>query len=447
MEEGMLEAFEELKRRCEAAGLKCVEPDFDPEYIDDPEYRLNLCMDISFPRGRNTWLVKVCGDITAQWFLQEPFEKYKMLEGFYASWSPEHQVIECDLVDCTSNSLLFSEDWWTFSHALRVLGLERSLDAEEESADPEERLEIGSDTGLSISIGPASNIHSMLSYLVEIFPLEDIEETIPRSLTLRIEGVQATQHDDAVEVLERVGNSALFQFDLSFGLPLRLERQGDRFSAFRWPAERSVDPLPPVRFEYDKEAMSLYWHGKAASKLPLLQFLAYYQVLEFYFPVYSQIEAQRTLRNVLKDPTFNPMRDADLARLLEAIKIGSKGRSFGNESEQLEATIRHCVTVDDLRTFLISADESRYRFYTSDDAKKLVKERIPVREESADHRSAVASRVYAIRNRIVHSKRGFENQEPLFPFDPRTQYLMHDIELMEFLARRVLIASSRSLQL
>lgn len=191
--------------------------------------------------------------------------------------------------------------------------------------------------------------------------------------------------------------------------------------------------------------MSLYWYGKTASAMPLLQFLAYYQVIEYYFPVYSQIEAQKTLRNILKDPTFNPMRDADTAMLLEAIRFSSKGRTIGSEPEQLEATIRHCVPAKDLRDFL--EDQARYEFYTSDNAKKLVRATVPVRKESDDHRQAVTNRIYAIRNRIVHTKSGYENQEPLFPFDPETKYLSHDIDLMEFLARKVLIASSRPLEI
>jgi hypothetical protein len=86
------------------------------------------------------------------------------------------------------------------------------------------------------------------------------------------------------------------------------------------------------------------------------------------------------LRNILKDPTFDPTRDADVSRLLSAIKIGAKGRTYGNESEQLEAAIRYCVIADDLRSFLISEDEARYRFYNSDDAKKLVGETLPLRK-------------------------------------------------------------------
>ncbi len=77
----------------------------------------------------------------------------------------------------------------------------------------------------------------------------------------------------------------------------------------------------------------------------------------------------------------------------------------------------------------------------------MVRERLQIREESADHREAVAKRIYAIRNKIVHTKGGGEGNEPLFPFDAEVAYLGHDLDLMSFLARKTLISSSRPLRL
>ena len=58
--------------------------------------------------------------------------------------------------------------------------------------------------------------------------------------------------------------------------------------------------------------MSLYWYGTSARGMPLLQFLAFYQCIEFYFPTYIQAEARRQVRNALKDRTFRVERDADI---------------------------------------------------------------------------------------------------------------------------------------
>lgn len=261
----MFECFETLKRRCEAAGLK-----YDDYYLNQGVYedlpdedRLPPSLEVYFPRGRRTRTVEIEGEVTATWFLREPFEKYRYLEGFEASWSPEDQVIECNLVEGKTNSLVLSEEGYRFIDLLQPLGLEVTV-----PLDPEERVEVSSDAGLRLSVGPSSNLHSMLSHSYDIGGLEDEQEDVLRSLTLRIEGVEVTKHEDAVEILERVGNSMLFQIDLLTELTLTLERERNSLVSKSWVerSEQLVDPLPAVRFEYDREAMSLYWYAKSASR-------------------------------------------------------------------------------------------------------------------------------------------------------------------------------------
>ncbi len=448
-----MEVLDELKRRCEAVGLKLDDSDvedFETELEDWQEDYSVFNLQVAFPRGRRTrtvWLDLFPGVPLVRWFLREPFEEYAYLGGFEASWSRSERVIECNLVPAASDTLLWTEERWRLASVAGALGLELS-----DPPDPDERVFLPPVGGIQVSLGLSSNMQAVLSHSGEMGdPYEDeeaAERGVPRTLTLRIEGAGASRHDDAVELLERVGNAVLFQMDLALGLALKLERERTDPYGPETPKRRSggVASLPTVRFEYDREPMSLYWYAKSASGLPLMRFLANYQVMEFYFPVYSEAEAQRTLRNVLKDPAFDPARDADVAKLLSAIKVGAKGRTYGNESEQLEATIRASVTADDLRHFLISESDERYRFYTSDEAKKIVGETIPVRRESDDHRGSVAKRIYAIRNRIVHTKSGFDEREPLLPFDREAAHLRHDVELVEFLAQKVLVASSRPLR-
>ena len=94
--------------------------------------------------------------------------------------------------------------------------------------------------------------------------------------------------------------------------------------------------------------------------MPLLQFLAFYQVVEFYFPVYAEAEAKRKLRAILKDPTFRGDREADIGRLLTGIQ-GSRTGSPGSELQQLKSTVNECVDHQDLRA-LLSSDEDRKSF-------------------------------------------------------------------------------------
>lgn len=102
--------------------------------------------------------------------------------------------------------------------------------------------------------------------------------------------------------------------------------------------------------------MSLYWYARLAEDgMPLLAFLAYYQILEFYFPQYSRRGALQTLRESLQGLSFDALRDADLAKVLDVVRIGRKG-SFGNEIDQLKTTVKHCVEQDTLRSFFEGND-------------------------------------------------------------------------------------------
>ena len=135
--------------------------------------------------------------------------------------------------------------------------------------------------------------------------------------------------------------------------------------------------------------------------MPLLQFLAFYQVIEFYFPTYYQAEANRKIRAILKDPTFRSDRDADLGRILGAIQLNRSG-GFGDERSHLKATLVECVDADGLRQFL-EENEERKSFLSSK-AKGLTEHKLPIANPGLDLRNDVADRIYDIRCKIVHTK-------------------------------------------
>jgi hypothetical protein len=180
--------------------------------------------------------------------------------------------------------------------------------------------------------------------------------------------------------------------------------------------------------------------------MPLLQFLAYYQVVEFYFPVYSQSEAQRKLKVILKNPTFRGDRDADIARLLAAIHVSRSG-AFGDERSQLRATMLECIDAESIREF-IENDTTLKEFYLTG-SKSLPFHKIPIANESLDLRGDIAERIYDIRCRIVHTKSDGRDAagELLLPFSKEAELLGPDIRLVRYVAQQVLIAGSRAYHL
>jgi hypothetical protein len=175
--------------------------------------------------------------------------------------------------------------------------------------------------------------------------------------------------------------------------------------------------------------------------MPLVQFLIYYQVLEYYFPAYSRTKTIVALREKLKE-IYRVAREADVVGILQALRANRRV-IFGGEKDQLRHTIEQCVSAEALGDFL--DDDKITQFNSHPDSQEISKVQLTVGSSSTDHRNEAAQRVYEIRNRIVHTKSEHDDLDPLLPFDLEVLLLKHDLALVRFLAQKVLSASARPL--
>jgi hypothetical protein len=92
-------------------------------------------------------------------------------------------------------------------------------------------------------------------------------------------------------------------------------------------------------------------------------------------------------------------------------------------------------------------EDAERRSFLSSKAKGLTEKKLPIANPDADLRNDVADRIYDIRCKIVHTKSDSRDGEVelLLPFSKEAEQLYHDISLLEFVARQVLIAASTPL--
>jgi hypothetical protein len=175
--------------------------------------------------------------------------------------------------------------------------------------------------------------------------------------------------------------------------------------------------------------------------MPLLQFLAFYQVVEFYYPRFSNVEARKKLTSILKDPTFRSERDEHVDRLTSAIVVSRSG-AIGDERSQLRSVINHCLDPDELRNFLQS-DPDRESHFSGKNAKPKF-HKIPLQNKSLDVRNDVSDRIYDIRCKIIHTKNEPRNgdMDLILPFSSEAELITHDIDLIQFIAKSVLVSTS-----
>ncbi len=412
--EELVKAKKELSERCKAAGIALEEMS-----SPDEEPRLRVGMKC----GRNIRWLGLWSDESIIPLLSVPFEKYIFLSDLEAICSYNDAIIEAGVRPVVPT---FASTNFMYR---RLFGVDRPN--EEFSVESAKIALAPVQEGLPrIEISPASEVFTQLLRLPSRL-----------RMTLKLTGCQVTTHDSALAILNKAAGAVLFQLDLLTDVPMVLERERRRFTGGRRPKKKSnmAADLQYPKTEFDNAPLSLYWYGRSAAGMPLLQFLAFYQVIEFYFPIYSQSEAQRKLKVILKDPTFRGDRDTDIARLLAAIQISRSG-AFGDEKSQLRATLMECVDLNVLRNFLEGDAERKDFFLTK--AKTLPYHRIPIANPSADLRNDVADRVYDIRCKIVHTKTDLRESsfELLLPFSKEAEQLSFDIELVQYLAQLVLIA-------
>lgn len=414
-----------FKKRCKEAGLTFEETNRSSGDTPRKYYRFYL------PNGREKRLVFFTEAQLAD-LLEVAFEKYVFLADYEAICSYEDGVIE---------ALIRSLNYFG------VKALQEIFTGETRVRKPSGqswtfKVEKDSDETATVSIGTVSKELAVLGGGEVRF-----SSSYSNYLFVRITGLNVKQHDDAVKHLEHITNSFFFQIDLLYNVPLSLVKT--RRAPTRRARRGQRDDLSKLEFpsfQYDSGAMALYWYARSARGMPLLQYLAYYQSVEFYFPTYSQMEAHRRIRNLLKDPTFNPHRDTDIARIL-SIASSQSSRGYGDERSQLRATVNACVTSEEIHQFL-TRDSYRQDFFSAKQ-RTIDAQKLPLANPSADLRNDVADRIYDIRCMIVHTKSttGKEEVDLLLPFSKEAEALSFDIELIEYVAQRVLIASSNPLRL
>ncbi|MFJ6560753.1 hypothetical protein ACIQMV_12870 [Streptomyces sp. NPDC091412] len=262
------------------------------------------------------------------------------------------------------------------------------------------------------------------------------------AVTLKLKGRQHSTYNEALAFLESAGNAILFELDLKYGLSFTFRRMrpvGAMRFGRRTHQNASAPTLP--KLQYAAEPLSLYRYARSAVGMPLLEFLAYYQVLEYYFSRYSQRDLLDKLRNELRDPNFRADDERHLSRILRITR--QPGRGYGDERSQLKATVRYCVSEDAIADFFSANPEVLGHF----GAKRQVivgLEPVDPKRKKGDLADLLCERIYEIRCRVVHTKEdgGGQVDSLLMPFSPEAESLRAENVLMRFLAQKVLIAGA-----
>lgn len=383
---------------------------------------------IDLPNGRRTRKVLV-GPRKIERFLGIEFEKFVVLGDYVAIVDTRSGHIEAQVSSGSSRHAQLERMIQEIPGVQIIAVGEPELDQEVFDEEAGTRGPVASNwrlavekDGISIEISPASSEFEILLY---------------PGITIKIEGLTTSAHDTALESLERYAAAMLFDIDVVYGRALQLTKRPRENRRHRATLPDRSPNFP--RNKYAAQALELYQYGREAGGLPLLEYLAYYQSLEYFFSFFAREQTMNSLRSQLLDPAFDAFSDASLNRLINL--TAPAGRNGMGEREQLRATIRACLTEDDVRGFVGSSPEFEDHFCSKKQKIKGVVA-MQMKGNQVDLRDQLSDRIYAIRCRIVHSKQdgGGTNADVLLPSSNEVESLQADLEMLRAVAQRALVA-------
>jgi len=268
----------------------------------------------------------------------------------------------------------------------------------------------------------------------------DIRHGLYRPPTVRIHNMDEKSTKAALKSSTELINYCLFELAYLKNLPVGL--------ADEWPARRRLEQdtfnfednspdaaLPMPSSDFVGDVVQFYQLGMS-SRMSVLQFWAYYQVLEYFFIRVSDEDLHSALANRLRDPRFKPT-SAQLDRVVQDV-------------------LDHLETVDTL-TMLVNVldkyvdEELLIQFirayekhlgadhYTK--RRRLFGEDVQVKLSKGTVIENVARTVLAIRHVVIYSPDRFARTSRNIGFDQLSETIKPEIPLMKFLAERVIIGS------
>lgn len=371
----------------------------------------------------------------AQDWLDSRFEKWLLLENYVAILDTSENSIEAMVRHASSSST-------SSTSRITLQGLLRRFNRFAAQNDSPQKYKQASPDAKTLRIDTAGTVLTAAE-LSWTNPALASSVALKNQISLKIASSVPLTYSSAVSLLRSCSTALFLEIDMTHDIPLLLREfppSGLSIGVGQKADAPTIVTIPGN--SYSAEATSLYIYGRSATGLPLLQFLALYQVLEFFFPSYAREETIRRFQRRLKDPTFDPTNTKQVATLVSFLNAEAKALQY--EEEQLRATLAGSTDDLEIRTF-IEASSPRKSFLSEKGNLKGVS---PINLQRNSNIPAlttqVATRIYQIRNRIVHAKEdgGPRGGDLLLPFGPETRLLGHDIALVKFLAQRALIQDS-----
>jgi hypothetical protein len=273
----------------------------------------------------------------------------------------------------------------------------------------------------------------------------DVRNMYPELRTIKVHNLHYSNVEQALEKSSKIIEDCLFElaylknarFWMVEEWPHKRLASNSRFKF----GERFAGWKLPMKATFNSEIIRFYQLGMT-STLPELKFLAYYQVLEYFFASVTMQKLTEAIASQIKDPKFKMSND----QLVHVVQTINNFSNENNETRMLKNVLSKFIDETELISF-IQLYEDHLKLKERPYSKKhdVFGTSVEIPLETGHCISNVAIHIKETRNALVHSTDRREGSVRHVPFTSTTKQIERDIPLIKYLAEKVIVASSTPL--
>ena len=202
----------------------------------------------------------------------------------------------------------------------------------------------------------------------------------------------------------------------------------------------SINDFTAPKRIYNEELTNQYYMG-ISSKLPFVEFISYYHVMEYFFEKVYNDDLIKNLQDRISSPRFSVKREKDIKEVVKYVnkKVRDKNEHYDiNEQEALELVLKKYIDIVELLNMLTSPLIDYYKStevpFSKGDIIDFNDNLNPILFRK------MAARIYKTRNSIIHSKPGDKAVYSPFKDD---KSLEKEIPLLRYIAEEIIIKNSK----
>lgn len=256
-----------------------------------------------------------------------------------------------------------------------------------------------------------------------------------RIQTIKVSTNPNTALGKSAQRMHEIAEAATFHFAYGQGLAISFAKTWER--TYYWLGLKQKEDVQfPLR-TYNTELISYYNLALSTDSL-ILSYLALYKILEYFYTSVSEEDLHKRLRELLVTPDFSHTKAKKLRELIKTIRTFDTKH---NEQSSLKLVLTTFFDKADIQNWIESYEQKNGKHFTGN----VSIFGIPMQIDLSDNTIIpnVASRIYHIRNALVHNKEGEVSR--FIPYTGQEEALVKEVQILVFLAEQVIIKTGKDL--